>query len=160
MSDRNLRSEGYLIPRRHFRDLPVVKGLFIEQVLVVDGQCLGRCKDAADLRVEFFVIVADALDHFARGTRKIHLNLGAKTCGDKDDGTRYGTFGPHTGIRVLLEKKVDDRIADLVAKFVRVPLGYGFGGKNKILQHRSSRVGSRIHSPPYRMALPIQSLPI
>ena len=72
---------------------------------------------------------------FSGAASQIHLGLGGKPRGDENDGAGYSAFRSDSGIWILVEKLIHDRIADLVAKLVRVSLGYRLGCEYEIFRH-------------------------
>ena len=112
--------------------------------------------DAAGLAVEavFGAVVADAADHIAGDLLHIHVGLGADLARDEyRAGGREGLAGaahvvhargPARGRAVALclesgllgQYRVENRIRDLVADLVRVPLGDGFRGEEVIPARR------------------------
>ena len=116
---------GHLVAGRDFSNFLVRELLLVKQILLVDRQRVGGGQNAADLVVEILLLVADAFDHFARDSRKIHFDLGAETGRDKNNRAGHRTLGPHPGLRVLVKKKIHDGIADPIAKFIVFNMSLG-----------------------------------
>jgi hypothetical protein len=92
---------------------------------------LDRDERAAGLVVEAVLglRVADVADGFADDRLEVDVGVGRDLAEDEDETGRRRRLTGDAGIRVLADDRVQDRVRDLVAHLVRMPLGDGFRGE-------------------------------
>ena len=87
--------------------------------------------DGAGVAVEAVLgpVIADIQHHLAGDLWDIHIAVGGDLAHDVDQARGGAGLAGHAAIGVLLQDGVQNGVADLVADFVGMPLGDGFGGK-------------------------------
>ena len=75
------------------------------------------------------VVVADVRHHLAYQAFKVNISLGAHLARHQHHAGFHEGLAGHTGLRVLFQHGIQNRIGYLVGHFVRVALGYGFRGE-------------------------------
>ena len=144
--------------RHQFRGF--VTGIAEHQTLVAGATRVHSHRDVTGLRVheivklarfgvetDLWIGVPDLLDGFARDGLIVDLGGRRNLAGDD------ATIGGHQGFtgnaahRVLRQGRIKNRIADLIANFIRVPFRHGLGSENM-----SAGVGQ--FSPPLLFGIP------
>jgi hypothetical protein len=82
--------------------------------------------------------VADIRDHVAHDFLEVDIGAGRHLAGNDDHAGLDHGFHGDAGLPVVLQDVVEDGIGDLVGHLVRVSLGHGFGGENRVLAHACS----------------------
>src|SRR5690606_11260486 len=85
--------------------------------------------DAAGIRVEALLggVVADLADHVAHDRRDVAVAFGAHLAGHVHETGGDQGLDRDAGAGVLAQEVVEDRVGDLIADLVGVPLGDRFG---------------------------------
>ncbi len=103
--------------------------------LLVNGS-----QDGAGVAVKavFRAVVADFADNGAHYLGDIDIAVGGNFTHDGNDTGSAGRFAGNAGIGVVFKHRVENRVGNLVADFIGMPLGYGFRGK-KMFCHNFSQ---------------------
>ena len=85
--------------------------------------------DAAGVAVKAVLgaVIADGADDLARRAGDVHVAAGRDLAHDVDEAGGAGRLAGNAGTGVLRQDGVEDGVGDLVADFVGMPLGDGFG---------------------------------
>ena len=85
--------------------------------------------DAAGVAVKAVLgaVIADGADDLARRAGDVHVAVGRDLAHDVDKTGGAGRLAGNAGAGVLRQDGVEDGVGDLVADFVGMPLGDGFG---------------------------------
>ena len=79
--------------------------------------------------------VADIDNRIAHHVGDLHVGFGREFAADHAQAARQKRFEGHAGTGVLLEQFVQNGVADLVGKFIRVAFGDAFGREENEIGH-------------------------
>ena len=131
------KAEGrHLVLDGNAVDLPVGECAFIKTAALLGRQFLEAGHDTAGLRIKSRLVIANVSNHLSGDVRDIHSGFRGEAGRNEDNARRDCAFGDERRVGVLLQKPVQDRIADLIAQFVWMPLGDRLGGEHEVFLHR------------------------
>ena len=99
--------------------------------LLVHG---GQHSAGVAVKAGFQRVVADIADGLAGDGRVVHCGGGGDFTHDQHHAGGSSGFTGYTGHGVLCQNSVQNAVGDLVAHFIGMSFGYGFGCKNSFLQ--------------------------
>ena len=89
------------------------------------------------VEAELRAVIADLAHGLAHDVRNVDVAAGGDLAHHGHDAGRGGDLAGHAAVRILREDRVEHGVGDLVADFVGMSLGYGFGGKQMMCHNIS-----------------------